>query len=278
MKINKKFLTLLLLVGATLFFFNQPASARTVTVGVEGGSDEQIWRHIAQSPQAKKAHVKIKIKEITDSLQLNKATYEKVVDYNAFQSYGYLEAYNQDNRNNQLIAVGTTYLEPMGLYSKKYHSLKKLPANSKIAIPQDPANLTRGLKLLNTAGLISVKHPKSNKITLTDIQKNPKHFKFYQIDGATGPRVLKDVAAALIANTVAQEGGLNVFHDTITREKLNQTTKKNVNVLVGNRTSAKYPEAKKLIKLYHNAAIQRYIKSSFHNTKIAVHKPVSSLK
>ena len=91
-------------------------------------------------------------------------------------------------------------------------------------------------------------------------------------------RVLKDVAAALIANTVAQEGGLNVFHDTITREKLNQTTKKNVNVLVGNRTSAKYPEAKKLIKLYHNAAIQRYIKSSFHNTKIAVHKPVSSLK
>jgi len=56
MKINKKFLTLLLLVGATFFFFNQPASARTVTVGVEGGSDEQIWRHIAQSPQAKKAH------------------------------------------------------------------------------------------------------------------------------------------------------------------------------------------------------------------------------
>ncbi|MBL3529859.1 metal ABC transporter substrate-binding protein [Companilactobacillus zhachilii] len=269
------FLSLILLVGC-----GKSAKANTnntITIGSQG-SDLNIWEHIAKSSQAKKLGLKIKTKEITDGAQLNTATSQGQVDVNAFQSWSYYEAYNKQNPKGKLAALGTTYLEPLGIYSKKYKSVKDIPDGTTIAIANNPANTSRGLLLLQAAGLITLKKGFNALSNTNDIEANPKDLKFKEIDDTTGPRVLNDVPVVLISNTVALEGGLHVLTDSIYHEKVDQSTKDNVNILATaakNKNNANY---QKLVKLYHNKEIQAYIKKKYYGTKIEVNKPLTYLE
>ncbi|AYE38514.1 metal ABC transporter substrate-binding protein [Companilactobacillus zhachilii] len=269
------FLSLILLVGC-----GKSAKANTnntITIGSQG-SDLNIWEHIAKSSQAKKLGLKIKTKEITDGAQLNTATSQGQVDVNAFQSWSYYEAYNKQNPKGKLAALGTTYLEPLGIYSKKYKSVKDIPDGTTIAIANNPANTSRGLLLLQAAGLITLKKGFNALSNTNDIEANPKDLKFKEIDDTTSPRVLNDVPVVLISNTVALEGGLHVLTDSIYHEKVDQSTKDNVNILATaakNKNNANY---QKLVKLYHNKEIQAYIKKKYYGTKIEVNKPLTYLE
>ncbi|MTV81603.1 MetQ/NlpA family ABC transporter substrate-binding protein [Secundilactobacillus folii] len=253
------------------------SKSSTITIGSQG-SDIDIWQHIAKSNDAKKLGLKIKVRNIADGVQLNKATADGDVDVNAFQSWSYYLTYNNQNKSNKLAALGTTYMEPMGLYSKKYKSVKAIPAGATIAIANNPSQAARGLILLQKAGLIKLDKNFGYVGTIKDIKSNPKHFKFKQIDDTTGPRVINDVDAVLISNTVALEGHLHVLTDSIYHEKVDQSTKDNINILATaakNKNNANY---KKLVKLYHKKDIQKYIKDKYYGTKIEVNKPLSYLK
>lgn len=273
-------LVVIVLVAVSLHTYNTYSVKNApdqITVGSQG-SDYDVWQHIAASPEAKKLKLKIKVKQITDGVQLNNATSENNVNVNAFQSYSYMQAYNKENPQHKLAVLGTTYLEPLGIYSDKYDSVKQIPAGATIAIANNPANTARGLLLLEDAGLVKLKKDFGSLGNTSDITENPRNLKFKQIDDTTGPRVLNSVDAALISNTVALEGKLNVLHDSLYHEKINQSTRQNINILAtatGNQNKGSY---KKLIKLYHEPAIQKYIKKQYQGTKIEVKKPVSYLK
>ncbi|MDT2672988.1 MetQ/NlpA family ABC transporter substrate-binding protein [Enterococcus dongliensis] len=256
---------------------SQKKESKTIIVGSQG-SDFQIWQHIASSPEAKKAGLKIQVKEITDGVQLNKATADGSVDVNAFQSYSYFKAFNQENKKNQLVNLGTTYLEPLGIYSEKVQSLEELPDQATVAIANNPANTARGLLLLQEAGLIKLSDDFGPLSGVEEIAENPKHLVFKQIDDTTGPRVLKSVDAVLISNTVALDGGLNVLDDSLFHEKVDQSTKNNINILATAKSNEKNGNFKKLVKLYHNKTIQDYIEKEYNGTKIEVVKSLSYLE
>lgn len=253
------------------------SKSSNILIGSEG-SDIDIWKHIAKTDDAKKLGLKIKVKNIADGVQLNKATADGDVDVNAFQSWSYYLTYNQQNKSNKLAALGTTYLEPMGIYSKKYKNVKDIPAGATIAIANNPSQAARGLILLQKAGLITLDKNFGYVGTIKDIKSNPKHFKFKQIDDTTGPRVINDVDAVLISNTVALEGHLHVLTDSIYHEKVDQSTKDNINILATSEKNKNNPNYKKLVKLYHKKDIQKYIKDKYYGTKIEVNKPLSYLK
>lgn len=269
------FFTVFLLAGCGKQ--SQAAKTDTVTVGSHT-SDLDIWQHIAKSKQAKELGLTIKIKEISDGAQLNQATSDGQVDVNAFQSLSYLEAYNKQNPKGKLAVLGTTYLEPLGVYSKKYKKISQIPDGTTIAIANDPTNTSRGLLLLKNAGLITLKKDFNAFSDTKDIASNPHHFKFKEIDDTIGPRVLGDVPVVLIGNSIALASGLHVLQDSIYHEKVEQDTKNNVNVLATaekNKDNAAY---KKLVKLYHNKAIQKFINKKYYGTKVEVNKPLSYFK
>lgn len=268
-------LSIILLVGCGKQA--QASDDGTITVGSHT-SDLEVWKHIAQSPQAKKMGLKIKTKIITDGSQLNAATSDGQVDVNAFQSLTYLKAYNKQNPKGKLAVLGTTYLEPLGVYSKKYKKLSDIPDGTTIAIANDPANTSRDLLLLKEAGLITLKKSFNAFSNTKDVASNPHDFKFKEIDDTTGPRVLDDVPVVLIGNSIALDGGLHVLEDSIYHEKVNQDTKNNVNVIVTAEKNKNNADYKKLVKLYHNKKIQEYIKKEFYGTKVEVNKPLSYFK
>lgn len=258
----------------------QTAKSQTTTVTVGSiGPDVQVWQHIAKSSQAKKLGLKIKVKAFTDGPSLLRATSDGSINVSAFASWAYLEAYNKSKSNTgQQVALATTYLEPMGIYSSKYKKLSDLPKGATIALANNAANEARGLLLLQSAGLIKLKKNfDSASGNTNDIVSNPKKFKFKLIDDTTGPRIIKSVDAVLIGNTIALAGNLNVLKDSLYHEKIDQSTKNNINVLATAKKNKNNAAYKKLGKLYHNKQIQKWIAKKYSGTKVEVNKPVSYL-
>ena len=255
---------------------NSKPELKTVKVA-SVGSDADIWRHIAESDQAKKAGLKIEVEELNGGVPLNQAVAEGSVDANAFQSIGYLQGFNESN-SSKLTPIGTTYIEPMGLYSKKVKSLNDLPNGAKIAIPDNPYNTTRALRLLETAGLIKLPADfKEGTGTPSDIVENKKNFEFLLIDDTTSVRVLDDVDLIAIGNTIALEGGLNVLKDALFYEKADESTITSINVIVVKSGNESKDDYKKLVDLYQDAEVQKFISDKFQGTKVEVKKPISEV-
>lgn len=257
----------------------QAAAEQKTTKVVIGsiGSDAEIWQFIADSDSAKKAGVAIEVKEIDGGPQLNNATVEKQVDVNAFQSLGYLASFNKDSAED-LVPIATTYMEPMGIFSDKYQSMDEIKTGALVALADNPANTARGLRLLEASGLVTVADDfDAGTGTPSDIVENPKNLVFKLIDDTTGPRILQDVDLALISNTVAFEGGLNVLKDAMFKEEIDKNTKPSINVLVTTEDRKDDPVLQKLGELYHTPEVKEYIKEHFGGTKVDVQENIQKL-
>lgn len=241
------------------------------------GSDTDVWKFIATLPETKQAGINLEVKNFTDYVAMNKATANKEIDVNAFQSYNYMVAYNTESKD-KVAPVSTTYIEPMGLYSDKYKKIDQFPAKATIAIPNDAANEARALSLLQTAGLIKLKAD-FNPIqgTTNDVIENPKRIQLKTIPMATAVRVKSDVDGIVLGNTLAMEGGLNVLKDAVFYEPADQSTKLYVNLLVTAEGRQNDPILQKLGTLYHTEAVKKFIDEKFGGTKVDVNKPISYL-
>lgn len=252
------------------------AEVQTVTMA-STGSDADIWRYIATLPETKAAGIKLEVKNFTDYVSMNTAVANKEIDVNAFQSYAYMVAFNGSNKD-KIAPLSTTYLEPMGLYSSKVKKLEDFKTGATIAIPNDGANESRALLLLQSAGLIKLKAGFDDvKGTPADISENAKKIVIKPIQMATAVRVKDEVDAIVLGNTLAMEGGLNVLKDAVFYEPVDQSTKMNVNVLAVAADRQNDPVLKKVGELYHTEAVKQYVQEHFGGTKIDVNKPVSYL-
>ena len=249
---------------------------QTVTMA-STGSDAEIWRYIATLPETKAAGIKLEVKNFTDYVSMNTAVANKEIDVNAFQSYAYLVAFNESNKD-KIAPLSTTYLEPMGIYSSKVKKLDEFKTGATIAIPNDGANESRALLLLQSAGLLKLKANFDNvKGTPADVVENNKKIVIKPIQMATAVRVKDEVDAIVLGNTLAMEGGLNVLKDSIYYEPVDQSTKINVNILAVAEGRQNDPVLKKVGALYHTEAVNKYVQEKFGGTKVDVNKPISYL-
>ncbi|WP_180171489.1 MetQ/NlpA family ABC transporter substrate-binding protein [Acinetobacter sp. YH12023] len=252
------------------------AEVQTVTMA-STGSDADIWRYIATLPETKEAGIKLEVKNFTDYVSMNTAVANKEIDVNAFQSYAYMVAFN-DNNKDKIAPLSTTYLEPMGIYSSKVNKLEEFKTGATIAIPNDGANESRALLLLQSAGLIKLKADFDDvKGTPADVTENAKKIVIKPIQMATAVRVKDEVDAIVLGNTLAMEGGLNVLKDAVYYEPIDQSTKMNVNILAVAADRQNDPVLQKVGALYHTPAVKAYIDEHFGGTKIDVNKPTSYL-
>ena len=249
---------------------------KTVSIA-STGSDADVWRYIANLPETKAAGLKLDIRNFTDYVAMNTAVANNEIDVNAFQSYAYLVAFNANN-TQKIAPLSTTYLEPMGIYSSKVKSLNDFKTGATIAIPNDGANESRALLLLQSAKLIQLKSDFDMvKGTTADITENSKQIVIKPIQMATAVRVKDEVDAIVLGNTLAMEGGLNVLKDSIFYEPVNQNTKMNINILAVAESRQNDPTLQKVGTLYHLPAVQKYVDEHFGGTKVSVNEPVNYL-
>jgi len=248
------------LLGATLLSLLMtaaPALAETIKIGVTPGTHEQVMELVRDI--AKEKGLDIRIVAFSDYLMPNEALSSGDLDANAFQHQPYLDQ-QIAARGYRLTSVAKNFVEPMGIYSRKFTNLDALPDGARIAIPNDPSNGGRALLLLQGRGLIKVDPATGLTPGVLDIVDNPRKFDFVEIDAAQLPRTLDDADAAAINTNYALEAGLNPLKDTILMENADSPY---ANLIVVRAEDKDAPWVKTLVESYQNDRVRQYILDSF---------------
>jgi len=236
---------------ALLAGLNAQANDKTITIGATPIPHVQILEQV--KPILKKEGYTLKIQEFTDYVTPNYAVEDGDLDANFFQHVPYLDEFNK-NKGTHLVKTVSVHLEPIGIYSTKIKSLKDLKDGATIAVPNDPTNENRALDLLEKEGLL--KFAKVSLKTKVDITQNPRNFKIEELDAPQLPRVLDDVAIAVINTNYALSANLNPLKDALALESKDSPYANVIVVKEGNENSAKI---KALDKAINSDAIRKFI-------------------
>lgn len=231
---------------------------RQIKLGLVG-NEKSPWEYVAQ--KLKKENIELELVTYNDYFSPNKALSEGLIDANAYQHKAFLDA-EISEKHYDFEIYGETYLDPIGIYSKRIKSLKGLNKGDSVAIPADRSNEIRSLRVLKGEDLIDyVVDEQSDEIVFT---KNPLNLKFIRYEAALLYGSLDEVTCAFINGNYAFENGLNPVTDSIFREKLDLGDCDNpfVKVLVA---SSKLEEDKqrtlrRVIFYYQTGAVAEIIK------------------
>lgn len=239
---------------------------KVIKIGVTPKPHKEIVD--AAVPLLEKEGYKVEITEFNDYVQPNTAVEEGSLDVNFFQHTPYLNEQVQ-SRGLHLKSVAAIHLEPMGLYSKKITSLEELKDGSTIAVPNDPSNEARALKLLAANGLIKIKD--GELVTPADITENPKNLQFSELEAAAVPRAVDDVDAAVINGNYAIEAGFDPTTNAIVKEdKDSEAAKPYANIVVVKEENENLEKIQALIKALTSDEVRDFINKEYNGAVIPV--------
>ncbi len=168
---------LLSLLSVVFFISCGVKKDNTIKIATSVYPMEEIVK-IASKNLEKKGY-KVEIQVLTDYVTANVGLNAKEFDVNFHQHEPFMMIFNAKNNGN-LVKVKAVYDVYVGFYSKKYKNVDELPDNAKIAIPSDPTNQDRALRILASENLITLKE-KDGLYNVSDIESMAKHFEFLQI-------------------------------------------------------------------------------------------------
>lgn len=246
------------------------ASDHVLSIGATPLPHSEILEFIRDN--LKEAGFELEIVEFTDYVTPNIALDDGSIDANFFQHTPYLERFNND-RGLDLVPAIKVHVEPIGLYSKKYTSLKEIPKGAAIALPNDPSNEGRALILLHNKGIITLADPTNLSATPIDIIENPKDLAFKELEAAQLPRVLPDVAGAVINTNYALEADLNPLDDAIIMEGSDSPYVNVIAVQAENKDSEKIKILKAVIQ---SEAVKEFILEEYEGAVVPAFEPLDS--
>jgi len=256
------FLSILLTCGVVSA---QPALAadQTVRVGIMSGEDEDVWRAVAAN--AAKHGITVKITTFSDYTQPNEALAQHDLDANSFQHKPYLDA-QIAARHYDIVPVGYTYVQPIGLYSRKVKSVDALPQNATIGVPNDPSNEGRALLLLQANKLIKLRPDVGLLPTARDIADNPKHIQIKELDAGIVGRAIGDLDAAVVNTDWAIKAGIKIPQERIAQEQVQGNPYRNF--IAVNAKDANAPWVKTLVESYQQANVASSILTVYHGATL----------
>lgn len=255
-----RILSYLVLILSLVACSNKP-SPNTLVIGTIAGPETELIETAKQVAE-RDYGLTVKIVEFNDYNLPNEALQDGSLDANVYQHLPYLKAAILAHGYN-LQAIGRTFVYPMGIYSKKYKTLSELPENGVIAVPNDPSNEVRAFLLLEKARLITLKNTTNSGIQ--DIESNPKKFKFKEMDAAQLPRVLPDVAAAVINTTFALPAGLSPSRNALFTESKDSPY---ANIIVIRRDTLKRPQLELFVKALNSDEVKEKAQELFGDAAI----------
>ena len=108
-----------------------------------------------------------------------------------------------------------------------------------IAVPNDPTNEARALRLLEANGIIKLSETAGETATKLDIVENPYNVEIVEVEAAQIPAMLKDFDYAVINGNYAAQAGLNVNTDALLREADDVAKPNILSVKAGNENEPK---------------------------------------
>lgn len=261
------FKKIVVLCLSAILFACQPHDKNSLKVGTISGPETELMQ-AAKQVAKNKFNLNLEIIEFTDYVEPNASLNDGSIDANMFQHQPYLDQQIKD-RHYKLIAIGKTFVYPMGIYSSQIKNIKDIPQGALVGIPNDPSNEGRALLLLEKAGLIQLQKSAGIYATPGNIQSNPKQLKFKELDAAQLARSLPDVTAAIINTNYAVAAGLST-QDAIFKEGPDSPY---ANIIVIREDEKNDPRMQQLVAAFQSPEVEKAAKTIFHDQAIPAWKP-----
>lgn len=257
------FLTLLLtilLVGCGAEKAANPQDKKTIKVGASPAPHKEILEKA--KPILEKEGYELEIVEFSDYVTPNTALEDGEIDANFFQHAQYLDKFNEE-KDTHLDYTVKVHVEPMGVYSNDLKDLNDLKDGATIAIPADPTNGSRALRLLENEGVIKIKE--GEVISKMDITENPKNIKIEEMEAPQLPRALGEVDAAVINTNYAIEADLDPLKDAIAIEGKDSPY---ANVIAVREEDKDKEYIKALSKAMNSPELKKFLEDNFKGSII----------
>ncbi len=229
----------------------------TVRLGVTGSVYDEMWQPVKD--MLKKEGINLEVIQFTDYVTPNRALDDGDIDLNAFQHRIYF-ADELESRNYKLTNIANTFVVPLNLYSIKIKTLDELKDGDVIAIPNDPTNGGRAIKVLASSGIITLREGAGFNPTKEDIAGYSKKITIQELAANTIPSALPDIAAGVINDTYALDYGLKA-DDAVYAD---QAREKEYWNLIAARTAdladpAKLEVYSKIVDAYHSETMKAHL-------------------
>ena len=241
-----------------------------VRVGFYTDSEYQIWNPVVSN--LAKEGITIELVSFANTRMPNQALNNGDIDLNAFQHHAYF--YNETNtKGYNLSIIGLTFISAINIYSQKISNVNEVKRGDKIAIPNDPSNGGRALKVLEAAGLIKLKNNAPDNPEVSDIGQNPLNLEIIEVDAGGIYSLLPDVACAVINGNYAIDFGLNPGSDYIFKDDPAIYSGNSFVNLIAARTKDKDNELyKKVVAAYQSEAVEEIYANNFKGSYLPTWK------
>ncbi|TQS43929.1 MetQ/NlpA family ABC transporter substrate-binding protein [Cryptosporangium phraense] len=248
---------------------------KTVSIGVVDAS-QPYWKTYSALAE-KQLGVTLKFVNFNDYSQPNPALKEKQVDLNQFQHIQYLANYNV-TANDDLQPIGATAVYPLPLYSLKVTDPAKLPANAKVAIPNDAINEARGLLVLQAAGLVTLKGGGGAFSTVADVETHKVSVTTLDASQTAGALQNGSVAAAIVNNNYATNAGLKPEQAIFKDDPASPSAAPYVNIFTARKADVNNETYLKLAALYHDPTVEKAVQAANAGTAVFRTVPAAELQ
>ena len=229
--------------------------SKKIKVGVCAGPYGDMFTE-AIKPSLEAKGYSVEVVEFSDYVQPNISLADKEIDVNVFQHTTYLKNFSTEH-NLDLTYLTEIPTAGMGIFGgSKITSLENLPNGAKVAIPNDATNLSRAIRVLQQAGLVTIDSSVDpSAATQYTLSANPKNLEFVEVEAPQLPRSLDSVDIAVINGNYALSAGLNLasalFNENILEGYIN---------CIAVRTADKDAQfAKDILEIVHSDAFRSVI-------------------
>uniref|UniRef100_UPI003A879E2C MetQ/NlpA family ABC transporter substrate-binding protein n=1 Tax=Leucobacter sp. BZR 635 TaxID=3378705 RepID=UPI003A879E2C len=250
-----------------------------VRIGVVPGG-QPYWEVFVDEAAA--AGIEVEIVDFSEYPVPNPALSEGDLDLNQFQHVIYLANHNVD-ADDDLVALGSTVIYPLNLFSDKYTDLKDIPEGGTIAIPNDESNRARALLVLESLGLIEITGGGTPTSTAADIDTDKSRVKVTELNADIIPASLPDVDAGIVNNDYVEIGGLDFADSLGSDDAADPAFAPYVNIFAARAEDKANKTYLELVDIYQNnekvqAAVKDYVGDTAVLAKTSQEELATALK
>ena len=239
---------------------------KTITVAASPTPHAEILE--AAKPLLEEKGWTLEVSEFDDYILPNEGVESGEIDANYFQHVPYLESFNEE-KGTHLVDAGDIHYEPFGIYPGQKSSLDELEEGDVIAVPNDTTNEARALLLLQDNGIITLEEGAGLTATVNEIVDNPYGIEIQELEAAQVPRVVDEVAFAVMNGNYALNAGFSVAKDSIAYEASDsEAAKTYVNIIAVKEGNENNEGIQVLVEVLKSDEIKDFINETYDGAVI----------
>ncbi|PXW88493.1 D-methionine transport system substrate-binding protein [Streptohalobacillus salinus] len=255
----KKLWVVLLSVGLLLAACGNEATAdddKTIVVGFGVGTYEEQFR-TSILPILEEKGYDVKMEVFSQNMQLNPAMQEGSIDASVFQSTAYMEGINEE-LGMEMTPIAYVPGAPQSLHSAKHDSLDAVEDGTTVALPNDPVNQERAVRILEDLGWVKVASDAgTTDFNLNSVEPDQYDIAFEVLDPAQILVALEDVDFGVINGNYIADAGMKIT-DAL---KIEDTPLEHRIIVTTLAEDAESEWAEDLTAAYESAEFEAYILS-----------------